>query len=116
LTLQEKRRAMESLIFLTQKRDNTIKAHACVNSSTQGSYIPKNEATSPMAATEAIIITGVIEAKQGHNVMTLDVPNAFVQMPISENKEKIIMKIYSKHLCWKCRIIEHFIVSSSSLH
>jgi hypothetical protein len=33
------------------------------------------------------------ETKQGCNVMTLDVPNAFVQMPIPENKEEIIMKI-----------------------
>jgi len=32
-----------------------------------------------MAATEAILITGVIEAKQHRDIMTLDIPNAFVQ-------------------------------------
>ena len=35
LTQIEKKRAMESLIFLTQKRDDTIKARACANGSTQ---------------------------------------------------------------------------------
>jgi hypothetical protein len=91
--LQEKKRAMESLIFLTQMRNNTIKACSCVNNSMQRSYIPKDKATSPMMATEAIIITSVIEAKQGYNVIMLDVPNVFIQMPIPENKEKISMKI-----------------------
>jgi hypothetical protein len=59
----------------------------------QRSYILKDEASSPTVVTEAIIVTGVIETKQGHNVMTLDVPNAFVQTPISESKEEILMKI-----------------------
>jgi hypothetical protein len=93
LTPQEKRKAMESLIFLTQKRDNTIKARTHTNGSMQRSYIPKDEALSPTAATEAVIITGVIKVKQGHNVMTLDVLNAFIQTPIPESKDKIIMKI-----------------------
>ena len=39
------------------------------------------------------MITGVIEAKQGCNIMTLDVPNAFVQTPIPDSKKRIIMKI-----------------------
>ena len=39
------------------------------------------------------MITGVIEAKQNRDVMTLDVPNAFVQMMIPESQDKIIMKI-----------------------
>eukprot|EP00957_Ditylum_brightwellii_P079041 6011857-Ditylum_brightwellii.AAC.1 len=58
LTLLEKKRAMESLIFLTKKRDETIKARACANGSTQRPYIAREEAASPTAATEAILITG----------------------------------------------------------
>eukprot|EP00957_Ditylum_brightwellii_P131487 10029325-Ditylum_brightwellii.AAC.1 len=35
LTKLEKQRAMEILIFLTEKRDKSIKARACANGSTQ---------------------------------------------------------------------------------
>ena len=92
----ERKRAMESLIFLTEKRDGTVKARTCANGSTQREYIPIEEATGPTAATEAILITGVLDAKQGCDVMTLDIPNAFVQTEIPERDEKIIMKIRGK--------------------
>jgi hypothetical protein len=93
LTPLEKKRAMESLIFLTEKRDKTIKARACANGSTQRSYIAREEAASPTAATKAILITGVIKAKQNRDIMMLDIPNTFIQTLVSEKGEKIIMKI-----------------------
>jgi hypothetical protein len=64
MTILERKRAMESLIFLTERRDETIKAQVCANGSTQRAYIAREEASSPTAASEAIIITGVIDAKQ----------------------------------------------------
>jgi hypothetical protein len=42
----------------------------------------QDEAASPTAMTESIIITGVIDAKQHRDVMTADIPNAFVQTEI----------------------------------
>jgi len=33
-----------------------------------------------MAATEAILITGVIEAKQGRDIMTLDIPKCICDL------------------------------------
>ena len=79
LTDLERQRAMESLIFLTEKRDKQIKARVCANGSTQREYTPKEEATSPTASTDAIFVTATIDAKQNRDVMTLDIPNAFVQ-------------------------------------
>ena len=79
LTQQERNRATESLIFLVEKRDNVIKARTCANGSTQREYISKDEAASPTAATDSILITGAIDAKLNIYVMTLDIPNTFVQ-------------------------------------
>jgi hypothetical protein len=93
MTQLERKRAMESLIFLNEKRDGTIKSRMCANGSSQRAYISREEASSPTAASEAIITTGVIEAKQRRDVMTLDIPNAFVQTSISLDGDKIIMKI-----------------------
>ena len=45
--------------------------------------------------TESIFLTSVIEAKQGRDIMTCDIPNAFVQTEIEERLkgDRIIMKI-----------------------
>ena len=43
---------------------------------------------------ESNLITSTIEAKQNRDVMTADIPNAFVQSDMKkENQNKIIMKI-----------------------
>jgi hypothetical protein len=93
LSTIERRRAMESLIFLTEKRDGTIKARTCANASTQREYTEKDKAASPTALTESHLITAV--AKQGRDVMTANIPNAVVQtdMTNKNNNEKTIIKI-----------------------
>jgi hypothetical protein len=95
MTPLEKRRAMESLIFLVEKRDGRIKARTCANGSTQREYTDRDEAASPTAMTESILITATIDAKQGRGVMTADIPNAFVQTDVAPSKkgEHIMMKI-----------------------
>eukprot|EP00957_Ditylum_brightwellii_P045095 3419866-Ditylum_brightwellii.AAC.1 len=84
---------MENLIFLTEKQDKAVKVQACTNGSTQHRYIAREETASPTTATEAILVTGVIKAKQQRNIMMLDIPNVFVQTPLLQTGDKIIMKI-----------------------
>jgi hypothetical protein len=93
MTILERKQAMQSLIILTEKRDETIKAQVCANGSTQRAYITREEASSPTATSKAILITGVIDAKQNRGVMTLDIPNEFVQTEIALDGDKIIIKI-----------------------
>ena len=95
ITPLEKKRAMESLIFLVEKRDGRIKARTCANGSTQREYTDRDEAASPTAMAESILITATIDAKQRRDVMTADIPNAFVQTDVGPAKkgERIIMKI-----------------------
>ena len=97
MTQVERKRAMESLIFLVEKRDGRVKARTCANGSTQCAYMERDEAASPTAMTESILITATIDAKQNRDVMTADIPNAFVQTDVNEKNqvkgECIIMKI-----------------------
>jgi hypothetical protein len=93
-TWLERKRALESLIFLTEKRNGDVKGRNFANGSTQREYVGRDEAASPTAVTESIIITSVIDAKEGRDIMRVDFPNAFVQTGDSKNKEeRIIMKI-----------------------
>ena len=95
LTQQEKRKAMESLIFIAEKRDGAVKARTCANGSVQCSYISKEEAASPTVMTESILTTAAIEAHQERDVMSIDIPNTFIQTDVEKNDsdERIMMKI-----------------------
>ena len=95
LTESEKGKAMESLIFLVEKSDKRIKVQTCANGSIQREFISKEEASNPTATIESILLTGIIEAKDKRDVMTIDIPNAFSQMLTNKTKDddQIIMKI-----------------------
>jgi hypothetical protein len=59
-------------------------------------WFSREDAASPTAALESILITGVIEAKEKRDVMTCDIPNAFIQayLPKKEPGEnRVVMKI-----------------------
>jgi hypothetical protein len=87
---------MRSLIFLTEKRDGTIKARTCANGSKQRSWMEREETASPTAQVESILLTAVIDAKEGRDVMTADIPNAFVQTDVpstDSDGDRITMKV-----------------------
>ena len=75
---QEKKRAMDSLIFLVEKRDGRVKARTRANGGAQRGYINKEDSASPTALTEAIILTATVEAREQRDVMTVDIPNTFI--------------------------------------
>ena len=50
----------------------------------------------PTSALEIIILTSIFDAKEELNVMSADVPNAYIQTKIpdiEDGKERVIMKI-----------------------
>ena len=106
LTQEELSKAMDSLIFLVEKRDGRIKARTCANGSIQRDYISKEESASPTVSTEAVLLTAVVDAHEGRDVMTTDIPNAFVQTPaeIKDGEERIIMKIQGPMVDMLCEI------------
>jgi hypothetical protein len=44
----------------------------------------KSEMSSPMVMTEAIFLTVLVDAQEGHKVMTVDIPGAFMQSDMDE--------------------------------
>eukprot|EP00804_Cyclotella_cryptica_P018944 CCRYP_006454-RB/>CCRYP_006454-RB protein AED:0.46 eAED:0.47 QI:0/0/0/1/0/0/2/0/139 len=63
LTQEQKKEALESLIFLTKKRYGSVKARACANRSKQRSFIQKENAASPTVGTDNVFITSIIEVR-----------------------------------------------------
>ena len=62
LTKKERADSIASLMFLTEKRDGKIKGHACADGIKQREHIKKEDAASPTAALESILITSAIAA------------------------------------------------------
>ena len=75
---------MESLLFLTGKRDKIIGSQYCANGSTQCTYMEHDEVMSLTVSTEGTLLTTVIEAQEGHDAATCDIPNTFVQTHVEE--------------------------------
>ena len=86
LTTEQQREALAYLMFLKRKRCSKIKGHGCADGRKQRAYITKEDSTAPTVSTEAVILTAVIDAMEGRNVVVLDVPGAFMQ---AENDELV---------------------------
>ena len=98
MTMQERKKALESLLFLTEKRDGRIKARTVANGSVQCKWMEKEDTASPTTALESVLLTAAIDAKEERDVATVDIPNAFIQteIPQEKGKERIILKIRGK--------------------
>ena len=96
MTTGERRKAMTALMFLTEKRDSTIKGRMVYNGKPTREWLSREDSASPTAALESIMLTAIIEAHEGRDVMTVDIPNAFIQTEMlerEEGQERVIMKI-----------------------
>jgi hypothetical protein len=88
LTKLDKNSAMENLIFLVEKRDETINGRTCANSSTQRESIEKDMASSPTAILESILLNGTIDAKQYCDIMTGTYPTHLCRRKSTKRKRE----------------------------
>jgi hypothetical protein len=77
-------------MFIKEKRCGKIKGSRCAIGRSQRKYMSKEETSSPAVATEALILTCVIDASEGRDVATCDMPGAFMR---SVMKGKVVMKL-----------------------
>jgi hypothetical protein len=96
MTQIERRKAQQALMFLGEKRCGTVKGRMVYNGKPTREWLSREESASPTAALESIVLTAVIDAHEEPNVMTCDMPNAFIQalMPeVKDGDERVMMKI-----------------------
>ena len=96
LTPTERKKALESLIFLVEKKCGKIKVRHCANGSKQRQWMRPEEAASPTVMTESVLLTSTVEAKERRDIATFNIPNAFIQTEVDEvdaDGDRIIMKI-----------------------
>jgi hypothetical protein len=92
----ERKKVQMALMFLTEKRDKSVKGRMVYNGKPTREWLLREDAASPTAALESIMITGVIEAKEQRDFMTCDIPNAFIQALLPKKdlgEDRVVMKI-----------------------
>ena len=71
-------------MFLKQKRCGRIEGRGCANGRKQKLYKTKEKTSSPTIHTESLFLSCMIDALENRNVVTLDIPGAFMQADIDE--------------------------------
>ena len=84
LTREQKKAALEYLMFLKKKRCGRIKGRGCADGRKQREYTSKEDASSPTVSIEALMLSCVIDAKEGRDTATVDIPGAFMQADMDE--------------------------------
>ena len=110
LSASEKKDALQYLMFLKQKRSGKIKGRGCADGRKQREHTNKEDASSPTVAIESVLLSCTIDAKEGRNVATVDIPGAFMQADMDEIVHlkmqgqmaellvKLDPKLYRKHV------------------
>ena len=84
ISKQEKQAALQYLMFLKKKRSGKIKGRGCADGRKQRLYASKDNVSSPTVATEALLLTCLIDAMEHQDVATVDIPGAFMQSDMEE--------------------------------
>jgi hypothetical protein len=89
----QRQMVLESHMFLKEKRDGKTKARTVAGGNKQRGYIQKEDASSPTVATESVLLTCIVDAEEGRDVAVIDVPNAFIQTRVENEKDMAFIKI-----------------------
>jgi hypothetical protein len=107
LTPKQREEVLEDFMFVEQKKSGDDKGRLVINGKMQRGHITKEEASSPRASTDAILLTLVIDALEERVVATVDVPNAFVQTVVSEADKdyRVIVRLRGRIVEILCEIV-----------
>jgi hypothetical protein len=95
---------LESHLFLKKKTDGTVKGCAVASGNKQQDYISKEDASSPTVATESVLLISVIAAEEGRDVAIVDIPNAFIQTKVEDEKDMVIIRVQGYLVDVPCKI------------
>ena len=79
--------ALSYLMFLKRKRTSDIKARGCADGRPQREFISKEESSSPKVSTYALFISCAMDAMEDRQVVTCDIPGAFLQADWPEDND-----------------------------
>ena len=70
-----------------------LKAQQVAGGNKQWGYIMKEDASSPTVSSEAVMLTCVVDANENREVAIVDIPNAFIQTVVKDEKDRAFIHI-----------------------
>ena len=93
LTAAQLKQILESHMIMVQKKDGTVKAREVAGGNKQRDFVSKEDASSPTAATESVLLSCAVDAKERRHTAVVDIPNAFIQTRVEREKDRAIVRI-----------------------
>jgi hypothetical protein len=87
---EEKKGALSLLIFLKEKWNGDVKAQSCANGSVQRNHVAKEEVALLTVCLESVFATAAIDAKEYREVVTINIPGAFLH---ATNEDYMVMRM-----------------------
>ena len=104
LSYKENSKELEAVNHIKENRNKIIKGRTCADGSKQNSYLKEGERiSSPMVSLEALFCTLIIDAHEGHDVDTFDVPRSYRHADMPKDK-RILMKIRGDFIYIMCQV------------
>ena len=96
-----RKEALNLITMIKEKRDGRVKARACADGRKQRKYISKEEVSSPTMQLESLILSLIIDAKEGRDVATADVVGAYL---LANMKDYVLVKLTGKSVDIMCGV------------
>jgi hypothetical protein len=93
LTADQRKKALESHIFVEKKGDVILKAQQVAGGNKQWGYIMKEDTSSPTVSAKAVMLTCIVNANENRDDTIVDIPNAFVQTVVEVEKDRAFICI-----------------------
>ena len=93
MSKEQRAQILESHLFLMKKHCGTIKGRTVAGGNKQRDFISKEDASSPTVSTKAVLLSCLIDATEGRDVATIDIPNAFIQTRVNNPKQRVLIKV-----------------------
>jgi hypothetical protein len=83
--------SIESHVFIVKKQCGKVKACKVAGGNKQRNYIAKEDASSPTCVNKSVQLTCSINAKENRETAVINIPNAFIQTVVQDEKDKVII-------------------------
>jgi hypothetical protein len=84
---------LESHIFVKKKRSGEVTARKVAGGNKQCDFTDKEDASSPTVTQDSVVLTCTIDAKENQDVVTINIPNTFIQRVVEDSKDRVIIQI-----------------------
>ena len=101
LSYGEKVESLHLITMVKEKRDGVIKARECADERKQRRYTSKEEVESPTIQLESIIMSLLIDAREGRDIATSDVVGLYL---LANMKDYVLLRLTGDIVNMMCQI------------